>query len=98
MAEFEVGQSVKIPCDIQPGAFPDECLVTIKIDDGIISGFVKAKHLTRMNDATGYLQATVVDAQGGAVTVRMPGSFFTIAAGVTSVSEHWANKHLSAAA
>jgi len=44
MANFKRGQTVGVPCEIQPGAFPEENLVTITTDSGVVSGFVKTAY------------------------------------------------------
>jgi len=97
MPNFKRGQIVNVPCEIQPGAFPGERLVTIHTDKGALSGFVKAEHVTTSEDAFGSIRGTVVEVAPDAVKVRLPGSFFTSASGMTSVSPSWANKHLTPA-
>jgi len=96
-SKFRSGQVVKVPCHVQPGAFPDERLVTIPTDKGDISGFVKAEYVTESQGTSGYVQGTVVEVGPDAIKVRLPGSFFTTALGVASVSPGWASQHLAAA-
>lgn len=91
MEDFQVGQYVNVPCEIQPEAFPPECLVTVKTEDGILSGFVRTEYLPKTEGTTGMMRAKIVKIDEGAITVRMPGSFFTTAAGMTSVSKKWAS-------
>jgi|SRR5207247_5151171 hypothetical protein len=93
MIGFKPGQRVNIPCDTQPGAFPDEFLVTIETDKGVVSGFVKNDHLIKRNDRW-YVQGEVVEASSDSVKVRIPGSFFTTAAGLTTASSGWATDNL----
>jgi hypothetical protein len=97
MRNFKRGQSVNVPCEIQPGAFPGERLVRIHTDRGEISGFVKAEYLTNPRGPSGYVQGTVVEVDRDAVKVRLPGSFFTSALGTASVSTNWASEHLTSA-
>ena len=98
MQKFKSGQEVNVPCTIQPGAFPNERLITIHTDKGDISGFVKAVHLTTPHSTTGYVRGQVIKISGDAVKVRLPGSFFTTALGVASVSAGWAKENLTSLA
>src|SRR5215475_14245121 len=93
MAQFRRGQKVNIPCKVQKGAFPDEVLVTIETDKGIVSGFLKSA-LILEHKGQQYVQGVVVEASSDSVQVRVPGSFFTTAAGLTTVSSGWARNHL----
>lgn len=92
MAQFQRGQIVNIPCTIQQGAFPDEVLVTIESDKGIVSGFLKSSLVVHRNGHD-YIRGVVVEASADSVNVRVPGSFFTTAAGLTTVSSGWARNH-----
>jgi hypothetical protein len=93
MALFRRGQRVNIPCKVQKGAFPDEVLVTIETDKGIVSGFLKSAFILE-HKGRQYVQGVVVEASADSVQVRVPGSFFTTAAGLTTVSSGWARNHL----
>jgi hypothetical protein len=92
MAHFRRGQIVNIPCTVQQGAFPDEVLVTIESDKGVVSGFLK-NSLVYHHDGRDYIQGVVTEASADSVQVRVPGSFFTTAAGLTTVSSGWARNH-----
>ena len=92
MAQFRRGQRVNIPCNVQNGAFPDEVLVTIKTDKGVVSGFLKSSFLVR-HEGCDYVPGVVIKAGADSVKVRVPGSFFTTAAGLTTVSSGWAQNH-----
>ena len=92
MAPFRRGQIVNIPCTVQQGAFPDEVLVTIDSDTGIVSGFLKSSLVAHRNGRD-YVRGVVVEASADSVQVRVPGSFFTTAAGLTTVSSGWARNH-----
>lgn len=100
MGRFDRGQRVLVPCEIQPGPFPAEWLVTVSSDRGKVSGFVKASFLVNESGlpppapGSAYLMGIVEAATNDQVTVRLPGSFFTTASGVTSVSSSWARQHL----
>ena len=92
MAQFRRGQRVNIPCNVQKGAFPDEVLVTIETDKGTVSGFLKSSFVVHQKGRN-YVQGVVVEASADAVKVRIPGSFFTTAAGLTTVSSGWARNN-----
>lgn len=93
MAAFKPGQRVNIPCETQPGAFPDELLITIATDQGVVSGFVKNDHLIE-HEGRFYVRGEVVEASPDSVKVRIPGSFFTTAAGLTTASSGWATTNI----
>lgn len=92
MAQFRRGQIVNIPCNVQQGAFPNEVLVTMNTDTAVVSGFLKSSSVVRHNGQD-YVQGVVIEANAEAVQVRVPGSFFTTAAGLTTVSSGWARNH-----
>ena len=96
MAQFRRGQIVNIPCNAQQGAFPDEVLVTIHTDTGVVCGFLKSSSIVRGKERD-YVQGVVVKASAESVQVRVPGSFFTTAAGLTTVSSVWARDHFTEA-
>ena len=92
MAQFRRGQRVNIPCTVQKGAFPDEVLVTIETDKGSVSGFLKSSFVAE-HHGRHFVQGVVVEAGADSVQVRIPGSFFTTAAGLTTVSSGWARNN-----
>lgn len=96
MARFRRGQIVNIPCSAEPGPFPDEMLVTFQTDTGMVSGFLKSSLVVR-NKGQDYVRGEVVEASAESVQVRVPGSFFTTAAGLTTVSSNWARNHFTEA-
>lgn len=93
MAIFKPGQRVNIPCERQPGAFPGEFLVKIETDKGVVSGFVKENHLIT-HEGRFYVLGEVVETSADSITVRVPGSFFTTAAGLTIASSGWATNNI----
>lgn len=97
MAKFAPDQLVRIPCDVQPGPFPTEFLVTVKFDEMELSGFVKSDFVQKKKGAA-YVQAKVLQVTGEAVTLQFPGSFFTTANGRASVPVKWASSNLELAA
>jgi hypothetical protein len=94
---FRPGQIVRVPCEIQQGAFAGEYLVTIHPEEGILTGFADASAV-RLDDKSkekGSIRATLVELSpvGSKVKVRIDGSFFTIAAGTAFFSADWAKNH-----
>ena len=84
---FNIGEIVGVACSIQLGPFPDERLVTVETEDGLISGFVKQFNL-KLNDPDpehGFVKGAVVQTADESITVKLFGSFFTTASGVASV-------------
>ena len=93
MTELIVGATVKIPCTVQPGAFPNERLITIKTDQKEISAFVNTEYLTDVKGENGFIEGKIISKSGDATTIKIRGSFFTGASGKASVNSQWANKH-----
>ena len=98
MEPFEVGQHVNVLCEIYPGPFPDEHLVTINTQDGKSSGFVRAEYVTMTQKPHGSIQGIIAEINGDTITVQLPGSFFTTAMGLTTFPTSWANDHVTVAA
>jgi hypothetical protein len=93
MGQFRRGQIVNIPCNVQQGAFPDEVLVTIYTDKGVLSGFLKSSSIVS-DKGQACVQGIVIKTSADSVKIRVPGSFFTTAAGLTTVSSGWARGNL----
>ena len=76
---LEVGQNAKVPCDVSPGPFSDEYLVTFESIDGLISGFVQAHDLiiSDSDNGRGFLNGVVEQVDENTVTIKLRGSFFT---------------------
>lgn len=97
MANFERGDEVQIQCDIGPGAFPTEFLVTFETVDGPISGFVRRENVVRSDKGDiGYINGTVEEVTADVITVLVKGSFFTTT-GIAALTRDWANKHVQVA-
>lgn len=89
MTKFSEGDLIDVPCKIQKGPFPDEKLVTVKTDEGEISGFVKLDNLTTDNNfQSGFVKGVVFSASADSITVQLYGSFFTTALGKVPVSRN----------
>lgn len=95
MATFSVGQTVQIRCEVQPGPFPTEMLVTFQAMDGPISGFVQLDKIKRIIGGEGYLDAVVKEVSSDTITVVVEGSFFTTN-GLAHFNRVWADTHVSA--
>lgn len=74
---FEIGQNAKVQCDVSPGPFSDEYLVTFESVDGLISGFVQAEDLILSGSGRGFLKGVVAEVDETTVTIKLRGSFFT---------------------
>ncbi|MFN8545538.1 MAG: hypothetical protein U0807_15210 [Candidatus Binatia bacterium] len=100
MQEFERGQRVLVPCDVQPGPFTSEKLVTIRSGTDVTSGFVRSEFVAwsgSPEDSQAFLMGVVERATPDSVVVRVPGSFFTTASGMAALPKSWAEEHLSEA-
>lgn len=73
---FKVGDFVGIKCEVQPGPFSEESLVTIETIDGAISGFVRDSELRREGDEW-QVRGKVRRVSPDAIEVWILGSFFT---------------------
>ncbi len=82
---FKEGELVGVPCAIQLGPFPDERLITVETQDGLLSGFVKQGNLRPTDDEHGFVKGLLVGVSKDSVTVKLFGSFFTTALGMASV-------------
>ncbi len=73
---FKVGDYVAIGCDVQPGPFEGERLVTIDAIDGAISGFVRESELRKQENGW-QIRGKVRNISSEAIEVWILGSFFT---------------------
>ena len=88
MPEMKVGDVIGVKCQVQPGPFSDELVITVETTTGPISGFVRRDHLRETKD--GWLvRAVVLEMRPNEIQVDIEGSFFTTN-GVASVSQHMA--------
>lgn len=97
MANFKAGDKVQIQCEIGPGAFPTEFLVTFETTQGPISGFVKKGNIIRDDKSgVGYITGEIVSVTPQIITVLVEGSFFTTT-GIATLKRDWADKHVQVA-
>lgn len=73
---FQTGDLIGVVCEVQPGPFSDERLVTLDTVDGIISGFVKESEL-RENGSRWEVRGRIQEISGDRLKVQIYGSFFT---------------------
>lgn len=81
---YSVGGFVGIQCEVKPGPFAEEMLVTVDTIDGAISGFVKRTELREMNGKW-QVRGKVRRIAENALEVWILGSFFTTN-GIANVS------------
>lgn len=75
MGVINVGATIKIPCDVRPGPFSDERLISFETVDGIISGFVEEDALL-FESGHFFVSGIVIDVQQDRIVVVVRGSFF----------------------
>ena len=76
MKASRIGETIRIPVQVQPGPFSTERLVSFDSSDGPVSGFVPVDQILDVEGAK-FIEATVVRISSGTVSVRLRGSFFT---------------------
>lgn len=74
--EFQTGDFVGVRCDVKPGPFDGERLITVNAVEGPISGFVKDSEL-RHSGEQWEVRGKVREINGNIITVLIYGSFFT---------------------
>ena len=95
MASYTPDQSILIKCEVEPGPFPTEWLVTFQSSDGPVSGFVRRENVRRVAGGEGYITATIKDVSSETITVVVEGEFFTTN-GLAYLNRVWADSHVSA--
>jgi hypothetical protein len=73
---MEIGQPVWIECQVQPGPFSEELLVTVETIDGPVTGFIKSDELRQTADET-KVRGVVRKIRKDYLEVWIKGSFFT---------------------
>jgi hypothetical protein len=76
MAIPKVGKEIGILCNVQPGPFSDERLVTVETVEGPISGFVQESELKRKGNDW-YCRAIVQSVEPTQICVLIRGQFFS---------------------
>lgn len=93
MPQFRSGQVIRIPVEVQKGAFPTEYLITFEAADRPVSGFVPKDSVEDVRGETGYIRGVIRDVSADIITVMVRGSFFTTT-GLAQLKRDWANKHV----
>ena len=70
------GSIIGVPCQVKPGPFSEELLISLETIDGPISGFTQGSELKRQGEQW-FVRAIVEAVEKDAITVRIYGSFFT---------------------
>ena len=96
MLKLSQGKTVRIPCEVQRGAFPTELLVTFETAEGPVSGFVPSENVERSKGHEGFIRGIVKNVSSDTVTVEVHGSFFTTT-GIAYLKREWANTNLQLA-
>lgn len=86
---MNVGDLIGVSCQVQPGPFSEERVVTIETVHGPLSGFVRESELKEIRKGEWVVRAEVRAIRGDELEVRIWGSFFTTN-GVASVPKHLA--------
>lgn len=88
MKEFKIGETIGVLCDVKPGPFSGEQMITIETIDGAISGFVRENEL-RQQGSQWYVRGRVENILADSLEVWIRGSFLTTN-GIASVPSHLA--------
>jgi hypothetical protein len=73
---LQIGQQVMIPCEVQPGPFSEERLITFHSLDGTVSGFVKSEELEEVHGQPA-IRGVVRAVEKDHLEVWIRGAFFT---------------------
>ena len=76
MLELTRGAVIGVPCDVRPGPFSGEQLITLDTENGPISGFVRDNELKTVSDKW-YVRAIIESIEDDLLSVKIRGSFFT---------------------
>ena len=88
MKSIKPGAKIQIQCEVKPGPFSGERLITFDTLDGPISGFVKEDDLVSRSGS--WLIAGIVQSiEKDYLVVKVRGSFFTTN-GIANVSKEMA--------
>jgi hypothetical protein len=84
VAAISAGAKINIRCEVRPGPFSGEKLVSFSSLEGPISGFVKERELTLVGEKW-LLNGIVQEVFRDSILVKVRGSFFTTN-GIASIS------------
>ena len=80
---FTLGDTIAVICEVSPGPFSDELLISVETVNGPISGFVRSSEL-REEGSQSYVRGKVKQASEHVIEVWIRGEFFSTA-GLASV-------------
>lgn len=72
---IDIGAVIEIPCEVKPGPFSDERLISFPTIDGVVSGFVDENDLRR-DGSSFFVPGIVTEVETDRLVVRVKGSFF----------------------
>ncbi len=75
MGTIEVGEMIRIPCEVKPGPFSDERLISFETIEGVISGFVEERDL-QQDGSHFFVSGMVKEVELDKIVVVVQGSFF----------------------
>lgn len=75
MDAIEIGETIRIPCEVKPGPFSNEKLISFEAVDGIVSGFVDERDVQK-SGADFFVSGVVKDVMSDRIVVMVRGSFF----------------------
>lgn len=75
MGTIGIGEKIKIPCEVKPGPFSEERLISFETIDGIVSGFVDERDIQE-DSSHNYIIGIVKEIQSDRIVVMVRGSFF----------------------
>ncbi len=73
---FQAGDFVGVVCEVKPGPFSDERLVTLETVEGAISGFVNESELREGKEGW-EVRGKIKEIIGEQLKIEIYGSFFT---------------------
>jgi len=85
---MKVGDTIGVQCEVRPGPFSGEQMITFDTVDGPISGFVRESEL-RKQGSQWCVRAVIQNIIEDVLEVRVRGSFFTTN-GIASVQRKYA--------
>lgn len=75
MGAINIGEAIQIPCEVKPGPFSDEKLISFDTLDGVVSGFVDEGDVLE-RDGAHYILGLVKSITSDQIVVMVRGSFF----------------------
>jgi hypothetical protein len=86
--DLREGVTIGVPCDVKPGPFSGEQMISIETLSGPVSGFVRDNEL-KQQEGQWFVRAVVEEVYADSILVRIRGSFFTTN-GIAAISRNLA--------